>query len=172
MFKSIVSKTVTRQFDSSYNLTDSEFDAKFTTMVATIQGHLSTVEGLASELFRLAYARCFTSEKRQEQKQAVADMRDRIEESLGKRFSRAFGYTASELDFCLPTQSELEQVNWFAGEGVQKKKAEKYGVKELISRLEKRSKKIKGLDSRPEGANEELKALALCLETLKGGSKE
>lgn len=167
-FNSITTKTVSRQYSAEYNLSDTEFESKFLSAVETIKGLSGQIEGLASEIFRLGYARCFLSSERGKQKEAIAEFRDRLEESLGKRFSRAFGATASELDFTLPTQNELERINWFAHEGVQKKKPEKFGVKELISRLEKRQKKIKSLDTRPEGANEELQAIALCIETLKG----
>ncbi len=168
MFNSITTKTVSRLYSSEYNLSEEEFESKLLATASNIKSHLSKVEGMASEIFRIGYARCFRASTRAEQKEAIASFRDRIEELLGKRFSRAFGHTASSLDFTLPTQSELETINWFAHEGAQTKKTPKFGVDELLKFFSRREKTIQRFERKTPEMEEELRMVAVCVAAIKG----
>lgn len=129
-----------------------------------------------NSLSHIAYAEATQHKTQKETRAALAQVRDELENALGKQYARAFALACQEMDFSLPEQAEFEALDFSAFVGAKttrtKKEAE-HGVAAMLKAFKNRIEKLQKVENPQPWVKEEIDAYALIIKTLEdSASKE
>lgn len=123
----------------------------------------------------VAYAEATQQKTQKAIREALAGVRDTIENALGKAYARAFALACTEMEFSLPEQEAFEALDFSAFVGAKvtrtKKEAE-HGIAAMIKTFRNKVAKYEKMENPQPWVAEELDAYALIIKTLEESSKE
>lgn len=126
-------------------------------------------------LAHVAYAEATQQKTQKAIREALAGVRDTIENALGKQYARAFALACQEMDFNLPGQAEFEALDFsaFVGAKVTRTKKEpEHGIAAMIKSFRNKVEKLQKVENPQNWVREELDAYALIIKTLEDSAKE
>lgn len=128
-----------------------------------------------NSLSHIAYAEATQHKTQKETRAALAQVRDELENALGKQYSRAFALACQEMEFGLPEQAEFEALDFsaFVGAKVTRKREAEHGVSAMLKAFRNKVEKLQKTENPQPWVAEELDAYALIIKTLEdSASKE
>ena len=128
-----------------------------------------------NSLSHIAYAEATQHKTQKETRAALAQVRDELENALGKQYARAFALACQEMDFSLPEQAEFEALDFSAfvgGKTTRTKKEPEHGVAAMLKAIKNKVAKLEKIENPQPWVEEESSAYALIIKTLEESSKE
>lgn len=126
-------------------------------------------------LAHVAYAEATQQKTQKAVRECLAQVRDELENALGKQYARAFALACQEMEFSLPEQDEFEALDFSAFVGAKVARAKKeaeHGVAAMLKTFRNRIEKLQKMENPQNWVREELDAYALIIKTLEESSKE
>lgn len=126
-------------------------------------------------LAHVAYAEATQQKTQKAIREKLAEVRDTIENALGKAYARAFALACTEMEFSLPEQAEFEALDFsvFVGaKTTRTKKEPEHGVTAMLKAFRNKIEKLQKVENPQNWVREELDAYALIIKTLEESSKE
>lgn len=128
-----------------------------------------------NSLAHIAYAEATQQKTQKAIREQLAQVRDELENALGKQYARAFALACQEMEFSLPEQAEFEALDFstFVGaKTARTKKEAEHGVAAMLKTFRNRIEKLQKTENPQPWVAEELDAYALIIKTLEESSKE
>lgn len=128
-----------------------------------------------NSLSHIAYAEATQHKTQKETRAALAQVRDELENALGKAYARAFALACQEMDFGLPEQDEFEALDFSAFVGAKTtrtKKEPEHGVAAMLKAFRNRVEKLQKTENPLPWVAEELDAYALIIKTLEDSASK
>lgn len=126
-------------------------------------------------LAHVAYAEATQQKTQKAIREALAQVRDTVEDALGKQYARAFALACQEMEFSLPEQGAFEALDFSAFVGQKTARAKKepeHGVAAMIKAFKNKVAKLEKIENPQPWVEEESSAYALIIKTLEESSKE
>lgn len=126
-------------------------------------------------LAHVAYAEATQQKTQKAVRECLAQVRDELENSLGKQYARAFALACQEMEFSLPEQEAFEALDFsvFVGAKVTRTKKEpEHGVTAMLKAFKNKVAKYEKMENPQPWVSEEIDAYALIIKTLEETSKK
>lgn len=124
----------------------------------------------------IAYAQATQHGTQKAVRESLVQVRDSIENALGKAYARAFALACTEMDFTLPEQEAFEALDFstFVGTKVTRNKKEaEHGISAMLKTFRNKVEKLQKVENPQPWVKEEIDAYALIIKTLEdSASKE
>lgn len=124
----------------------------------------------------IAYAQATQHGTQKAVRESLVQVRDSIENALGKAYARAFALACTEMEFTLPEQEAFEALDFstFVGTKVTRNKKEaEHGVSAMLKTFRNKIEKLQKVENPQPWVKEEIDAYALIIKTLEdSASKE
>lgn len=123
----------------------------------------------------VAYAEATQQKTQKAVRETLAQVRDELEQALGKQYARAFALACTEMEFSLPEQAEFEALDFSAFVGQKTTRAKKepeHGVAAMLKTFRNKIEKLQKTENPQPWVSEEISAYALIIKTLEESSKE
>lgn len=153
----------------------SDWRIGLTLLAGKLANSRAEAESAFDGICHVAYAQATQHKTKKDVRTAVAEIRDEIEETIGKRYARAFALAVQELAFELPEQAVFEAVDFSAYIDVKAsrtKKEPEHGIKAMLKAFRNKVEKLQKTENPQNWVREELDAYALIIKTLEESSKE
>lgn len=127
-------------------------------------------------LAHVAYAEATQQKTQKAVRECLAQVRDELENALGRQYARAFALACQEMEFSLPEQEAFEALDFgaFVGQKTARTKKEaEHGIKAMLKAFRNKIEKLQKAENPQPWVREELDAYALIIKTLEdSASKE
>lgn len=117
----------------------------------------------------IAYAQATQHGTQKAVRESLVQVRDSIENALGKAYARAFALACTEMEFTLPEQEAFEALDFstFVGTKVTRNKKEaEHGVSAMLKTFRNKIEKLQKVENPQPWVAEEISAYALIIKTL------
>lgn len=147
----------------------SDWRIGLTLLAGKLANSRAEAESAFDGICHIAYAQATQRKTKKDVHTAVAEVRDEIEEALGKRYARAFALAVQELAFELPEQAVFEAVNFSAyidAKSPRTKKEAEHGIAAMLKTFRNKVEKLQKTENPQPWVKEEIDAYALIIKTL------
>lgn len=129
-----------------------------------------------NSICHVAYAQATQHGTQKAVRESLVQVRDTIENALGKAYARAFALACTEMEFTLPEQEAFESIDFSAFVGQKATRAKKeaeHGVSAMLKAFRNKVEKLQKTENPQPWVKEEIDAYALIIKTLEDSvSKE